>query len=53
MKVYLCYQCSYDYCSWWRDLIKVVDDEAKARAWKEDFDATETEWRAYEEVEVE
>lgn len=53
MKVYLCYECHYDYCDVFRTLSKVVDDEAKALVWKEDFIGNDNEWREYEEKELE
>ena len=30
MKVYLGYQCYYDYCDIWESVAKVFDDELKA-----------------------
>ena len=53
MKVYIGYECDYDYCNVWRNAVKVFDDETKALIWAEEFKATETEWRSYEEMEVE
>jgi hypothetical protein len=55
MKVYLGYECyyDYDYCEIWRSVIKVFDDEVKALVWKEEGKSTEQEWREYEEMEVE
>ena len=53
MKVYIGYQVDYDYSEIWRVVTKVFDDEAKALVWKEEFKATEFEWRSYEEHEVE
>lgn len=53
MKVYLGYECYYDYCTEWRTVVKVFDDEVKALVWKEDREPAEREWRDYEEFEVE
>jgi hypothetical protein len=53
MKVYIGYECYYDYCDVWRSAPKVFDDEVKALIWKEDFKDTEFQWREYEEFEVE
>lgn len=53
MKVYLGKECYYDYCNVWETVEKVFDDEVKALVWKEEFKSTETEWRSYEEMEVE
>lgn len=53
MKVYIGYECDYDYANTYQIAVKVFDDEAKALAWKEDFKATELEWRSYEEFELE
>ena len=53
MKVYIGYQCYYDYCDVWRHAEKVFDDEVKAFLWEEEFEPTEHEWRSYEEMEVE
>lgn len=52
-KVYIGYECYYDYCNVMRYVVKVFDDEVKALVWKEDFKATETQWRYFDEVEVE
>ena len=53
MKVYIGYECYYDYCEIWKSMQKVFDDEVKALVWKEEGKSTETEWREYEEMEVE
>lgn len=53
MKVYIGYECYYDYCNEWRTAVKVFDDEVKALVWKEDFKKTKFEWRSYEEFTVE
>ncbi len=53
MKVYLCYECTYDYCDIRKYVEKVVDTELKAYEWQEDKVATEFEWREYVMVEVE
>lgn len=53
MKVYIGYECNYDYCTTWREVVKVFDDEVKALVWKEEFIETDLEWRIYEEMEVE
>ena len=53
MKVYLGCECYYDYCNTWETVVKVFDDETKALVWKEEFKSTDTEWRTYNEMEVE
>jgi hypothetical protein len=53
MKVYLGYECYYNYCDVFESVVKVFDDEVKALIWKEEFTSTETEWRTYREIEVE
>jgi hypothetical protein len=53
MKVYLGYECYYNYCDVFESVVKVFDDEVKALVWKEEFTATETDWRIYREIEVE
>lgn len=52
-KVYLCYQCYYNYCDEFRNVVKVVADEVAALLWVEEFKATETEYRNYVEYVVE
>ena len=53
MKVYLGYECYYDYCNVWRKVVKVFDDEVKALVWKEEIQSTNEDWREYDEMEVE
>lgn len=53
MKVYLGYECYYDYCEIWKSVTKVFDDETKALVWKEEVESTETDWREYQEMSVE
>lgn len=53
MKVYIGYECYYDYCEVWKNCTKVFDDETKAIVWKEDFAPIEQEWREYLEMMVE
>jgi hypothetical protein len=53
MKVYIGYECDYDYANTWRNAVKVFDDEAKALAWEEEIEKTDLEWRSYEQFEVE
>ena len=53
MKVWIGYECYYDYCNEWKYVAKVFDDEVNALVWKDEFKPTETEWRTYEAVEVE
>ena len=54
MKVYLAKECYYDGgANSWETVVKVFDDEAKALVWKEEFEATDYDWREYEEMEVE
>lgn len=53
MKVWIGYECYYNFCDEWKSVAKVFDNEVKALVWKDEFKPTETEWRTYEEVEVE
>lgn len=53
MKVYIGYECYYNYCDEFRTVVKVFDCEVKALLWKEEADPTETDYRTYEEMEVE
>lgn len=53
MKVYIGYQCYYDYCNVWHDVERVFSDKAKAQAWVDEFKRTDTEWRSLNEFEVE
>ncbi len=53
MKVYLGYECSYNYCDIFESVVKVFDDEVKALVWVDEFTTTETNWRSYVEMEVE
>jgi hypothetical protein len=53
MKVDLDKECYYDGGANTETVVKVFDDEVKALVWKEEFDATDYDWRAYEEMEVE
>ncbi len=53
MKVWIGYECYYNYCDEFHTAVKVFDDETKAFVWKEEFKSTETEWRSYEEFVVE
>ena len=53
MKVYIGYECYYNYCDVFNTVVKVFDDEVKALVWKEEVEATETDWREYEEMELE
>lgn len=53
MKVYLGYQCYYNFCDVFETVEKVFSDEVEALVWKEDFVATETDWRTYVEWDVE
>ena len=53
MKVYIGYECYYNYCDEFRSVVKVFDCEVKALLWKEESETTETDYRTYEEFEVE
>ena len=53
MKVYIGYEYYYNYCDEFRNAVKVFDCEVKALLWKEEIEATETDYRGYEEFEVE
>jgi hypothetical protein len=53
MKVWIGYQCYFNYCDEFRHAVKVFDDEVKALIWKEEFEDTECEYRNYQEMDVE
>ena len=53
MKVYIGYECYYNYCDVFNTVVRVFDDEVKALVWKEEVEPTEQEWREYEEMELE
>ena len=53
MKVYIAYHCYYNYCDEFCAVAHVFDCEVKALLWKDEIDSTETEYRTYEEKEVE
>ncbi len=53
MKVWIGYQCYYNYCDEFKTAVKVFDDEVKALVWKDEFDATDTDYRSYEEMDLE
>ena len=53
MKVYIGYQCHYNYCEVFKDVAKVFDDEVKALVWRDEFKETDTDFREYTEMEVE
>lgn len=54
MKVYVCYDCCFDGCEYFKAVVKIVDCEEKAMCWKEDnFTPTEWDFREYEEFELE
>lgn len=58
MKVWLCYDVSFDGCNIHRDLRKIFDCEVKALLWLDEkkpvkYNDIEIEWREYEEKEVE
>ena len=53
MKVYLCYDCYYNYCDVFKTVIKIFDDEVKALMWMEESVSTDKEWREYSEMIVE
>lgn len=53
MKVYLGYDCYYNYCDEWKTVVKVFDCEVKALLWTEEVEPKETDYRSYEEMEVE
>jgi hypothetical protein len=52
MNVFVCYEKYYDYCNHWETLIHIFANELDAMSWVCEVEATNTEWRAYEEVEV-
>jgi hypothetical protein len=53
MTVYLCYDCTYNYCDVFESVQKCFRHEGLARLWQEEITETETHWRRYEAVEVE
>ena len=53
MKVFLCYDVSYDYCNTYKNVAKVVADEDNAISWCDEIKHTECEWREYSEEDVE
>jgi hypothetical protein len=53
MKVYVGYQCYYDYCNEWRDAVKIFSSQEKALKWQNEFKRTKCEWHAIEEFELE
>lgn len=53
MKVWIGYECYYNYCDVFETAVKVFDDEVKALIWKEEVPGTETEYRNYTEFDVE
>jgi hypothetical protein len=53
MKVYIGYQCNYNYCDVFKDVAKVFDDEVKALVWRDEFKETDTDFREYTEMELE
>jgi hypothetical protein len=55
MKVYLGYQCYYNGCDEFANVVKVFDCEVKALVWVEEFvpNDPESESRRYEERVVE
>lgn len=58
MKVFVCYQCSHDFCNNWEVLEHIYADELKAMEWVAEFTPVEykgevIEWRDYREEEVE
>jgi hypothetical protein len=53
VKVYLCYECDYNGCDVFKNIVKIVDDETKALVWKEEVEPTDDFWREYKEYEVE
>jgi hypothetical protein len=57
-EVYVCYQCSYDFCQTWRDMQHIFANEIDALNWTAEFtpvtySGAETEWREYDTKEVE
>ena len=52
MKVYLGYECYYNYCDVFETVVIAFNDEVKALLWKEEQVPTETEWRNYREMEI-
>lgn len=52
-KVYIGYECYYDYNEEHRTVMKVFDCEEKAKAWMQEYYHSTTEYRMYDEWEVE
>jgi hypothetical protein len=53
MKVYIGYECYYNFCDVFMTAVKVFDCEVKALIWVEEVPHTEQDFRTYEEMEVE
>jgi len=53
MKVYIGYECYYNWCDVFKTAIKAFDDEVKALVWKDEFTSTDQEWREYEAMDLE
>ena len=53
MPIFICYECTYNGADSWRNVVKVVSDEMKAIEWETAVAATESDWREYEQWEVE
>jgi hypothetical protein len=52
MTVWICYECSYNGCDQWETAMKAFDCEEKAKAWQEEKESTDYEWRDYSPMEV-
>lgn len=53
MKVYACFENTYDYCNVWENLVKIVSTKEKAEEWLAEVKPNKFEWRSFEEKEVE
>lgn len=53
VKVYLCYECDYNGCDVFKNIVKIVDEGEKAVEWCMEIEHTEYNWREYHEHWVE
>ena len=47
VKVFICYQCYYNFCDCFKTITKVFLNEIDAMNWVTELDPNETEWREY------
>ena len=53
MRVFICYNCFYDYRETFETAVKAFDTIEKADAWVKAFEATETQWRTFKGMDLE